>query len=386
MQKQKLKTPPLRKSASRSRTKKPVSVKLVHEKRPLLKHFRLIEHKHTGSVLHVRHSSHLALFLILVFVGFFLVISQNLTVALPPAQTGTVTVGLVVTGPPTSDGALITSPVDGTAINNINPLNVSGTCVAASFVVVYNNGDLAGSTICTPSGTFALTVQLAIGNNILTALNFDSLNQAGPATPSITVIFKSEETLPEVVTPILPDNPVIIPGVTKSPSDCDQYEQNGKLEIGGEPRIAVVCVPRTVDANQDHKIGILVWGGQPPYAINFKWGSGDTTLVSMDAPGYRAVKLRYASSGVYNINIQLTDKTTKAATGTSAVEVTGGTSNEALVQALSGLVNTAWFETPVPLYVIALAMTLGFWGGDIFHRRVTSGPSPPTRSKTKRRA
>lgn len=386
MQKTKIKTPP-RKSASTSRKSKPVAVKLVHDKHPLLRHFRLIEHKHTGGVLGVRHSSHLSLFLILLVVGFFLAISQNLTSASPPAQTSSVTVGLVVNGPPPSTGAAITTPVDGTAINNINPLNVSGTCVADSFVVVYNNGDLAGSTICTPAGTFALTVQLSSGDNVLTALNFDNLNQPGPATPAVTVTFRSATVLPEVETPILPENPVIIPGVTTDPSDCDQYEQNGKLETGGAPRIAVVCVPRTVDANQDNKIGVLVWGGQPPYAINFKWGTGDTTLISMDAPGYRTVKLRYASSGVYNINIELTDKSSKPATGTTAVEVTGGTSNEALIQALSGLVNTAWFETPVPLYVTALAMTLGFWGGDIFHRRVTGGPSPPaTRSKVKRRA
>jgi len=30
--------------------------------------------------------------------------------------------------------------------------------------------------------------------------------------------------------------------------------------------------------------------------------------------------------------------------------------------------NLAWLMTPVPLYILAVAITLGFWGGDIFNR------------------
>lgn len=32
-----------------------------------------------------------------------------------------------------------------------------------------------------------------------------------------------------------------------------------------------------------------------------------------------------------------------------------------------------WFNTPVPFYLLAVAITLGFWGGDLFDRKFGSG-------------
>jgi hypothetical protein len=359
---QKTKKQPRKSSSIRKKSSR--SVKLIHSKHPVLRHLHLVEHKHTGKLVHFQHTSHLALVGVLVIVGFFLAITQNFTYA----QTGTVSVGLRVQGPPPSSGATITSPVDGFKLTNVNPTLISGTCVVDSFVVVYDDAVLAGSTICASDGSFSILVQLHEGKNVLTARNFDNLDQAGPDTPSVSVTLTSDIPIVDVTTPILPDNPVIIPGITTGPSQCEDYKQTGTLQTGGEPHVAVVCVPRTIESNTDHKIGVLVWGGQPPYAINFTWGSGESTLISMDAPGYRAVKVRYASSGVYNINIQVTDKGSKAATGQSAVQVTNQT-QQTLTQVVNSILNTSWFETPVPLYVMAVALTLGFWGGDIFQRR-----------------
>jgi len=347
-------------------SKKTRSVKLAHAKRPVLRHLRLVEHKHTGKLLlHPHHSSYIALIGILVIVGFFLVISQHITKA-----DNTSTVTAVVNAPPPTVGAVITSPLTGTTIANVNPSEVDGTCVSGLYVIVYDNGILGGSTICTAAGIFGIKVQLNSGSNILTARNFDNLNQPGPSTPAVTVTFNSEDAAPEVPKPNLPETPVIIPGLSGSPSECDSYSPTGTFQAGGQPHVAVVCVPQSITPNEDHKIGVLVWGGTPPYALNFQWGSGNSTLISMDAPGYRTVPVHYASSGIYNINIQLTDQGESSATGQSAVQVTGASSApQTFTQAVSSILSTSWFQTPVPLYVIAVGLTLGFWGGDVFHRR-----------------
>lgn len=358
---QKIKTPTRKRANTRLKLAR-ASVKLIHAKRPVLKHLRLVEHKHTGSVIHVRHTSHVALLGMLVIVGFFLAISQNFV------QAGEVSVGLVVQGSAPTVGATITSPLDGVNIVNVNPTPVEGTCAANSFVVLYNDSVLAGSTICTGAGLFVVSAQLHEGTNALTARNFDNLNQAGPDTPSVTVNFKTEETVVDVQTPDLPENPVIIPGVTEGPAECEDYNPTGQLSVGGKPHVAVVCIPRSVAVNEDQRIGILVWGGTPPYALNFDWGSGESTLISMDAPGYRTVKVSYASSGVYNINIQVTDRSSNAASGESAIEVTEADTSQGIAQIINSIFTTSWFETPVPLYVIAVGLTLGFWGGDIFNR------------------
>jgi hypothetical protein len=342
-----------------------VSIKLVHSKKPILKHLRLVSHQHTGKLIQIQHTSHLALLGMLVIVGFFLVISQNFVGAANNVQ-----VGVVVKGPPPKAGATITSPIDRFNIVNINPSISLGTCVAGTFVVAYNDGILGGSTICGSNGTFSINVQLHEGNNALTARNFDNLNQAGPTTPTVKVTFTSHPVTTDTTTPILPENPVIIPGVTPGPSDCADYRPTGTLSVGGQPHVAVVCVPRSIVADQEHSIGVLVWGGTPPYALSFAWGSGDSTLISVPTPGYNIVQVHYASSGIYNINVQVTDGSSRSTSGQSAIQVTdAATAPQTLTQAINNIFTASWFQTPVPLYVIAVGLTLGFWGGDIFNRR-----------------
>lgn len=355
----------LKRTRSGSSSASTASIKLAHVKRPVLSHFRLIHHKHTGKLVHFRHTSHIALMGMLVLVGFFLAISQNMAQA-----NGDVSVGLVVQGPGPTVGATIASPLDGFKIVNINPSPVSGTCEPDSFVVVYKGGVLAGSTICSKDGLFSVNVQLHDGQNTLTARNFDNLNQPGPDTPAVTVTFETrvETVTPNVAPPELPENPVIIPGVT-GPAECEDYSPAGKLSVGGKPQVAVVCVPRTVATNENRRIGILVWGGAPPYALDFDWGSGESTLVSMDAPGYRTIKVQYASSGIYNVTVRVTDRSSSAATGQSAVEVVENKTPQTFAEVINSVFSTSWFETPVPLYVIAVGLTLGFWAGDIFDRR-----------------
>lgn len=354
----------IRKNKSRSRSKVSKSIKLVHAKRPVLRHLRLVEHKHTGKLLHFKHSSYVALLLILALVGFFLVVNQNFTNAMSPS----VTIGAVVRAPPPAIGATITAPINGLRIVNLNPSQVSGECSSNSFVVVYNDGVLAGSTICSSVGNFSISIQLHSGQNTLTALNFDNINQAGPKTPPVIVTFVSEESTIEVTPPILPINPVLIPGITENMSDCNSYKPEGEFKTGGQPHVAVVCMPLTILANRDDKIGVFVWGGEPPYALSFKWGlnAGDS-LISLDKPGYKTVNAHYASSGIYNINIQLVDSQSNFATGESATQVTGE-HNQSFVQNVDGTNQFSWFETPVPLYITAVGVTFGFWGGDIFSR------------------
>jgi hypothetical protein len=302
----------------------------------------------------------------LIIVGFLLIISQNIVKA-----SGDVTVGVVVNGPPPTVGAFITSPIEGITIVNLNPTLVSGTCLANTFVVVYNDGTLSSSAICKSDSTFTLNVQLHSGKNSLSAKNFDNLNQPGPATPTVNIIFTSVDVVANnVPQPVLPETPVIIPGVTPGIAECAAYKAPLNLPLGGQPHVAVVCVPRSIEQNTDHQIGVLVWGGSPPYALNFAWGSGDSTLLSVDAPGYRTVKVHYASSGIYTINIQVTDRLSSAATGQSAIQVTNTTTTvpPTLSQIINNVFMGSWLQTPVPLYVIAVGLTLGFWGGDIFNR------------------
>jgi hypothetical protein len=351
-------------------TKTTGSVKLAHTKTKGLRHLRLVEVKHTGKLIHHRHTSHLALIILLAIVGFFLYISQELAWATQEASSGSVSVGVIVPGPAPTVGAVITEPVDGAVLSDIDTLQVGGTCTNNSFVVVYNNQSLVGSTSCSSAGVFRLTVQPIEGQNALSALNFDNLNQPGPKTATVTINVKRTVPTIEVPTPDLPDNPSIITGVISEISGCDDYNPQSSLPTGGQPHVMVVCVPRIFDLALTQKMGVLVWGGEPPYAVRLLWDAAKSdTLLSMEAPGYKTIKFKYSSAGVYNVNVRVVDKKYQTGTTSTSVQVNGQAASPTLTQLLSKTFNNSWFYTPVPLYVMSVALTLGFWGGDIFDRR-----------------
>lgn len=351
--------------------------------------FRLSEHKHTGKLIHHRHTSHIALIGILLLTGLFLYFNKSEVLA---EQSSSVSVSVIVPGPPPTKGAMITSPKDGETFTDNNIIEVKGTCVEGTFVVIKSNNTVIGSTICKQSEKFDLKVQLLIGKNSLSALNYDNLNQAGPVTPPVAVsVIKTitesktetstttktnnaqlapSNTPTEVVVPVIPSNPSIIPGVSSNITNCDDYK-SANLTTGGEPHVAVVCVPRLFEPKLEQVLGVIVWGGTPPYAVSVNWGDGsDETLISLKSQSYRKETFSYKNAGNYNITFRLKDSTGNTAIVQTAVQVNGAvTAPVTPISALTNeLFNTSWLKTPVPLYVLAVTVTLGFWGGDIFDR------------------
>jgi hypothetical protein len=360
-------------------------VVIVHAKHPVLRHFRLIEHKHTGKLIHFRYTSHVALAMVLVFLGFFLFISDNMVRA--EGDNKSIFIGAIVPGPAPTIGATITSPDSGLNIVDQTIINVVGTCAKGTFVVVGDNNQTIGSASCTEDGKFDLQVQILSGKNTLSALNYDNLNQSGPVTPSIIINVSMTEKLviaPEVVAPVLPSNPSIIPGVDTNFSDCSDYK-TGELPTGGEPRVAIVCIPRLLLPNIQQTMGILMWGGSPPYAGSIKWGDNSNskeTLLSVSTPGYKIIQFSYAVPNTYRISVKLTDKDSKMAIVQTSVQV-NGEAKSPIVALTNDILGTPWFRTPVPFYLIAVAITLGFWGGDIFDRKWgASGFRPKKRQRS----
>jgi len=364
---------------------KKTSVKSSSKKLKLFS-FRLSEHKHTGKLIHHRHTSHIALIGILLLTGLFLYVNKSEALA---EQSSSVSVSVVVPGPPPTEGAVITSPTNGETFVDNSIIEVKGTCADNTFVVIKSNDIVVGSTVCKDSGKFELKVQLFLGKNSLSALNYDNLNQPGPVTPSVVVSVNkstiktknetttandaqstSQDSQNEVVAPVMPSNPSIIQGVSPMIANCDNYKA-ANLTTGGEPHIAVVCVPRLFEPKSEQVLGVIVWGGTPSYAVSVDWGDGsDETLISMKSQSYRKEAFSYKNPGIYNITFKLKDSAGNSAIVQTAVQVNGAVITPITpIAALAGeLFNISWFKTPVPLYILAVSITLGFWGGDIFDR------------------
>ena len=369
--------------------KKLVAKVKVQRRQSGLVSFRIAEHKHTGKLIHHRYTSHFALFGLLIFLGVFMCINKNIVQAY--AIGGSVEVGVVVTGNPPTVGAIITSPTDGITIKGDKNIDVKGICLKNSFVVVKNNDRVVGSTTCSSTGVFKLKIQLTVGKNILSALNYDNLNQPGPDSVPVTVTLSTIDTISNAGTSIIaiPSNPSVIPligsssasinpSATSLSADCDSYDA-GVLPTGGTPHIDVVCVPRLFGPNLEKTLGIIVWGGTPPYAVGIDWGDGlQNSLLSVRAQGYRKEHFSYKNAGNYNIILNLKDSNGSSAMVQTAVQINGrpisaagasssSTASPALIASSSSKwLDLSWLKLSVPIYILMVAATLGFWGGDIF--------------------
>jgi len=235
-----------------------------------------------------------------------------------------------------------------------------------------------------------MTVDLPLGQNVLTALNFDNVNQPGPATPAVTITLIQRGGDGDVVLPVaplipgpsLPTNPSFIPGKPATTGkECYTYTPDAASVPGGKLLVAVVCIPRIIEKNTDYTLGVIVRGGTPPYALNIDWGNDSPdALVSISQSGYTKINFRYASAGPFNITLNAADAQGDAAQVETAVQVNGEVKPiiTAIGEALSP---SAWFSSPVPLYAVAVIVTLAFWDGDLFDRRFGAGRAPQKRSQ-----
>lgn len=374
-----------KKAAFKKSTKKPA---LACPNSLIARHLKIASHSHTGKLIHHRQTSHLLLFLMLVLLGLFLYASGDY--AKSTTNSDSVMVGAIVTGPAPTIGVQITSPLDGTKIND-NPLvDVKGICQAGLYVIVRNNGAMAGSTTCSEAGVFSLQIQLSTGKNELSALNYDNLNQPGPATASIAVYLIKNgvqilATGPTVATPV---NPTTITGLNNF-SDCSSYNA-GSLPVDDQPHITVACMPRLFLPNLPQLVGVLAWGGTPPYAVSIDLGNNSSSdLLSLPSAGYRTLNLNYSVPDTYKVAFKLKDQTGKTATIQTSVQVSGEKSvatQSTVVNnttgTLAGSVVDSISKAPTPLYLVAMAVTIGFWGGDLYDRKYGAGKRPTRRRKS----
>lgn len=251
-----------------------------------------------------------------------------------------VSVGVTVVGPPLTIGATILTPSDGQTFSETDSIVVSGTCEPGAYTVVESNGNALSSMTCAEDGTFSLRVQPFPGSNVLTAFDYDVLNNAGPATPSVTITFTppvppispTEPVHPS--TPVssppavsLPANPTVVPGVppslpglTETASSCDNY-QAPTAPSGGQARLAIVCLPRIINSGETVSVGIFLYGGAPPYQVTVNWGNSVQSTYTATTPGYHVFSVMYENAGLFTVNASAVDANGNQALSQAAIRV-----------------------------------------------------------------
>lgn len=279
--------------------------------------------------------------LILVFCSLVLGASA-LAVTTQSSSTG---VSGTVPGPPPSRGATIDIPRNGQNISTI-PITVSGFCPADTLVEIYKNGVFAGSAQC-QSGSYSLQIDLFDGRNDLVAKVFDSLNQQGPDSNTVTVTFASA------------------------------------IPVGG-PRITLTTqyAKRGADPGTILTWPVTLSGGTGPYAFSIDWGDKSTPdLISQATPGNLTLRHTYAQSGVYKVTVKATD-----ANGNSGflqlVAIANGPVQQSGTNNKNSIITSQQTKVLIwPIIVLFVLLISSFWLGrkhqlEAIRNRLAKGKTP----------
>ena len=308
---------------------------------------RYSHHARTGRLVHHRETSYALLTFLTLSVGVLMAsFSWSTNAAIGDTSGGgTYSVSAVVPGPRPTRPAIITSPTNGQSFGT-NPVTVEGTCPASSLVKIFTNRILVGSIFCDANGRFRLPVDLVIGQNELTALPFNTLDQEGPVSPTVTVTLNQP------------------PGGLGFSTELHLQSQN--YYRGSMPGQEVVWP-------------IELIGGQAPYAVSIDWGDGTSDVVSRLAPGVFTVKHTYQKVGGYLGSYPLIIRAADAAGHTAYLQLTtivndakGGTANGIVAGGPTGssAISTLKWLIVWPLWVILLLMIISFWLGERREKKI----------------
>lgn len=166
----------------------------------------------------------------------------------------------------------ITTPGNGASFST-SPVTVNGICQTDLLVQVYNNGVMVGAVVCT-NGSFTIQVSLFVGTNELTAIQYDTLDQAGPVSNTITV----------------------------------NYNNANFTAFGTLVTLTSSYGRRSAPAGNQLTWPLQLSGGSGPYAFSLDWGDGSKAeLKSQALPGIVTINHVYKKAGIYQANITVTD-------------------------------------------------------------------------------
>ncbi|MCB9823026.1 hypothetical protein H6800_02020 [Candidatus Nomurabacteria bacterium] len=297
--------------------------------------------------IQLNHLKYIVVLSIYIIFAILLYAATNISMAVAESQSGGVTVSATVPGEPPQVAAQILSPISGSRFDN-QSITVSGTCESGKIIQIYKNEIFAGSTLCS-GGVFNLKVDLVYGKNDLVAKTYDSLNQKGPDSSTITVYFDNQSS--------------------NASDNKNQSYTNSSLAL---EQLVVITdnFYQGVIVESSFTLSSRVMGGQAPYAVYVSWGDGKEDLVLQPSSDEFEIQHVYKFAGDYKVSVKAVDSLGNKASIQTMVIVNG----KPIVYAPSFLKNptkTLPILTRVwQIYIIVVLSTFSFWLGErwLLHR------------------
>lgn len=247
-----------------------------------------------------------------------------------PTQSGSVGLEGRISAPPPTQAATINTPSNGQSFTS-SPITVAGLCKTGLLVKIFTNNVFVGSVMC-QGGSYSLKVSLFSGKNDLVARVYDDLDQQGPDSNVVSVIFVDAK-----------------------------YAQ-----FGTGLTLTSNFARRGANPGDTLTWPIVLSGGTGPYALSVDWGDNSgADLQSVQFAGNLTLKHSYKQAGIYVVIIKATDKNGQTAylqvVAVANGEVAGGTTKNGNKSGsgTSIKVSPEWY-----LFVLVLPLLLiAFWLG-----------------------
>jgi hypothetical protein len=243
----------------------------------------------------------------------------------PDPQNSSIGLEATISSTPPTKAATIGLPANGAVFTSV-PITVSGFCTSGLLVKIFDNGIFVGSVVCS-GGSYSLQIDLFSGRNDLIARVFDSLDQAGPDSNTVSVTFNDAQF----------------------------------LQFGSHVSLTSAFAQRGAPPGTELDWPIIMSGGEGPYAVSVDWGDGSPTdLFSVTSSGPLTLKHTYKTAGVYRVIVKATDKNGGAAflqlvgQATGVINNTPGSTNNPVV-----IKQVIWWPVLAMLPLIPAAFWLG---------------------------
>jgi hypothetical protein len=275
-----------------------------------------------------------------IFAALFLATSLTPAVAsaLTLSQSSGFGIAGTITSPPPTSAATITTPTNGQTFTTV-PVTVSGICTNGLLIKIFINTIFSGAADCV-GNSYSISVDLFIGTNNIIAEDYDSLNQAGPPSNTVTVTYvNNSETAGSLI------------------NLTSNY-----AKIGANPGSTLTWP-------------IDISGGTAPYAISVNWGDGkQPSLISQTTSGSLNLTHIYSIAGVYDVTINATD----SVGGVAFLQLVGvgdgpASQSPGAASSKSTTVKTVGLSDGLLGLVIGLLLfipLITFWLGDLHQKKL----------------
>jgi hypothetical protein len=257
---------------------------------------KLHPHKHTGKLLHHRHTSYRALFLILALTGAVMLAPIGM------ARADDYVVSAIVPAPLPDGPAVITSPTDSGTTTQATTV-IHGNCPVIDppiIVVLYEGTNVIGSQQCAGDGTFAIPVSLNPGSHTIITQVMNFTGQNGAAGTPVVITY----------TPTAAQNaPTATGSNAQSSSPADDQDAGSHIGTGASvyPTITTDNPFLIFGPDKDAIWTGDIQGGTAPYTVTINWGDGTIQKIHNVSEGLFRAHHHYTVMKTYSVRMEVRD-------------------------------------------------------------------------------